>query len=112
MITVAKDGTGDYTSIQDAVDSVKSVPETIFIKKGTYKERVDIRLNDITLIGESKDETIITYDLYANMIMEDGIKRGTFRTSTFTIIADNFSAYNLTFINSSGFPPAILKNKR
>ena len=45
MITVAKDGTGDYTSIQDAVDSVKSVPETIFIKKGTYKERVDIRLN-------------------------------------------------------------------
>lgn len=103
MITVAKDGTGDYTSIQEAIDSIKSIPETIFIKKGTYEELVDIRLNNITLIGESKDETIITYGLYANMIMEDGIKRGTFRTSTFTIIADNFNAYNITFINSSGF---------
>lgn len=104
MITVALDGTGDYDSIQAAVDMVQNPEgETIFIKNGTYNERVDIRKNNITLIGESMDDTIITYGLYANMIMEDGVKRGTFRTSTFTVIADDFKAFNITFENSSGF---------
>ena len=103
MITVAADGTGNFITVQAAVDSITSGPETIFIKEGIYKERVDIRLDNITLIGESKDNTIITYDNYANMIMEDGLKRGTFRTSTFLVNANNFNAYNITFINSSGF---------
>lgn len=103
MITVATDGTGNFKTVQAAVDSITSGPETIFIKDGIYKERVDIRLDNITLIGESKDNTIITYDYYANMIMEDGLKRGTFRTSTFLVNANNFNAYNITFINSSGF---------
>ena len=42
MITVAKDGSGDYTSVQEAIDSITSVPETVFIKNGIYKERVEI----------------------------------------------------------------------
>lgn len=42
MITVAKDGSGDYTCVQEAIDSITSVPETVFIKNGIYKERVEI----------------------------------------------------------------------
>ena len=40
MITVSKDNTGDYTSIQEAVDAISSstVSETIFIKNGTYND--------------------------------------------------------------------------
>ena len=64
MITVSKDNTGDYTSIQEAVDAISSstVSETIFIKNGTYNERVEITHNNITLIGESMDNVIITKD--------------------------------------------------
>lgn len=103
MITVAQDSTGDFTSIQAAVDSIHNTSETIFIKNGTYKERVEITKDNITLIGESCENTIITYDYCAFMIMEDGNKRGTFRSYTFLVNANNFSAFNITFENSSGF---------
>ena len=55
MITVAKDGSGDYTCVQEAIDSITSVPETVFIKNGIYKERVEIHKDNITLIGENAD---------------------------------------------------------
>ena len=105
MITVSKDNTGDYTSIQEAVDAISSstVSETIFIKNGTYNERVEITHNNITLIGESMDNVIITKDYYALMTMPDNTKRGTFRSYTFFVHANNFHAYNITFVNSSGF---------
>lgn len=104
MITVAKDNSGDFDSIQKAVDSVSdNNNETIFIKKGIYKERIEIRKNNITLIGEDTDETIITEGFYARMTMPDGSKRGTFRSYTFLVYADNFSASNITFENSAGF---------
>ena len=104
MITVAKDNSGDFNSIQQAVDSIPAgTPETIYIKKGIYKERIEIRKNNITLIGEDTDETIITEGFYARMIMPDGSKRGTFRSYTFFVYADNFTASNLTFENAAGF---------
>lgn len=102
MITVSKDGFGDFTSIQAAIDSITG-PDTIFIKKGIYKERVEIKKDYITLIGESATETVITEGFYANEIMEDGSKRGTFRSYTFLVNANYFSAFNLTFENSAGF---------
>lgn len=103
MITVAKDGSGDYTSVQEAIDSITSVPETVFIKNGIYKERVEIHKDNITLIGENADGTVITNNYYAFMPMEDGSKRGTFRSYTFFVQANHFNAYNITFENSAGF---------
>lgn len=103
MITVALDGSGDYSSIQTAIDSLGKQGGTIFIKCGVYKERVEIYTDNVTLIGESKADTIITNDYYALMPMEDGSKRGTFRSYTFLVNADCFEASNITFENSSGF---------
>ena len=104
MITVAQDNSGDFNSIQQAVDSIPDgTAETIYIKKGIYKERVEVRKDNITFIGEDTDETIITESYYARMIMPDGSKRGTFRSYTFFVYADNFTASNLTFENASGF---------
>lgn len=62
MITVAKDNSGDFDSIQKAVDSVSdNNNETIFIKKGIYKERIEIRKNNIILNWmKIQTETIIT----------------------------------------------------
>lgn len=103
MITVSKDNTGDFTSIQEAINSITSFPETIFIKNGIYKERIEITSSDITIEGEDADKTIITEGYYAFMKMDDGTNRGTFRSYTALIKADNVTCKNLTFENSSGF---------
>ena len=92
MITVSKDNTGDYNSIQQAIDSISPSceRETIFIKNGIYKERVEIKKDNITLIGESKEHTVITEGYYALMTMPDNSRRGTFRSYTFFVNANNF----------------------
>lgn len=104
-VTVALDGTGDYTSIQEAINNTKSFPYErmiIFIKNGTYKEKVKIHEwnPNITLIGESKTKTIITYDDYFNKV---GLGRNsTFYTYTLLVEANNVILKNLTIENSSG----------
>lgn len=103
MITVAKDGSGNFTTITEAIESINELPETIFVKKGIYKERVEINQPFLTIEGEDPNETIITEGYYANMLMEDGSKRGTFRTYTMLVTADYFTLKNITIENSSGF---------
>ncbi len=104
MIIVAKDGSGDFRKINDALKSIENETEEniIFIKNGVYKERIEVKKPNLILRGESVDETVITYDLGAKEILEDGFKRGTFRTYTVFIDADNFTAENITFVNSAG----------
>ena len=75
MITVAKDGSSDYTSVQEAIDSITSVPETVFIKNGIYKERVEIHKDNITLIGENADGTVITNKYKKFMVDRTVIKK-------------------------------------
>lgn len=60
-ITVAKDGSGDFKSIQGAINSAKAFPYeriTIFVKNGIYKEKVKIHEwnPNLSLIGESKEK--------------------------------------------------------
>ncbi len=85
MITVAKDGSGDFTKVQDAINSIpkeNTQPITIFIKSGTYTELLTIDRPYLTLEGEEVTSTILTFHNYANMLMEDGMKRGTFRSQS------------------------------
>jgi pectinesterase len=104
-ITVAKDGSGDYTSIQKAINNAKAFPEktiTIHVKNGIYKEKVKIHEwnPNLVIIGESKENTIITYDDYFNKI---GLGRNsTFYTYTLLVEANNVKLQNLTIENSSG----------
>ncbi|SCY41802.1 pectinesterase [Nonlabens sp. Hel1_33_55] len=104
-VTVAKDGTGDYSTIQDAIDNAKSFPYekiTITIKNGVYNEKVKIYEwnTHINLIGESKENTIITYNDYFDKI---GVGRNsTFHTPTLSVEANDFTAKNLTIENSAG----------
>lgn len=105
MIIVSKNGDAKYSTIQEALDSipVDSVsPITIFIKPGIYKEKLVVEKSNITFLGESREDTIITYNDYALMIHNDGEKRGTFRTPTVRIDANDFTAKNITFENNSG----------
>lgn len=104
-IVVAKDGTGDYTTIQEAVNSAKNFPDKrifIYVKNGIYKEKVKIHAwnTQITLKGESAEKTIVTYD--DNINKEINGYSSTFITYTMLVEGDDFHAENLTFENSSG----------
>jgi pectinesterase len=112
-IVVATDSSGDYTSIQQAVNAVRDFsyfPVTIFIKKGVYHEKLFIPSwkTGITLIGESRDSTIITNSDYSGKPYPGGKdsagkdKFGTFNSYTVLIQGNDITAQNLTFINASG----------
>lgn len=63
-IVVARDGSGHFTTIQAAVDSVPSPAErlwVILIKRGTYSEKVFIRKGNLVLVGEDRQSTRIVY---------------------------------------------------
>lgn len=98
---VSKDGTGDYTTIQEAVNAVLVYQDQrtiIEVKNGIYKEKVVVpasRVN-VSLIGEDQDKTIITYDDNANIN-----NMGTFLSYTMLVHGDGFRAENLTIENSS-----------
>jgi pectinesterase len=101
-MVVAKDGSGDYNYIQDAIDACRAfTPKRlrIFIKNGVYKEKVLIPawVTDIALIGESVDSTRLTYDDHAGRG-----KMGTFDTYTLRIEGNNINVENLTIENSAG----------
>ncbi len=107
-IIVAQDGTGKYKSVQDAIDAIpsgNSKPVTIFIKKGIYKEKiiVDARKNFINLVGEDKENTILTFNNHAGTKLENGDTINTWTSASFFVYADDFRAENITFENHAGF---------
>lgn len=78
-------------------------PVTIRIAPGTYRERLVITRPKITLLGECAESTILVYGLGAAEILENGEKRGTFRTASVRIDAPDFTARGLTFQNDAGY---------
>jgi pectinesterase len=102
---IATDGSGDFTTIQSAIEACKSFPYQrikLFIKNGVYHEKVFIPSwnTKISLIGESKDSTIITYDDYFKKINKG--PNSTFYTATVLVQANDFHAENITIENSAG----------
>lgn len=109
-IVVASDGSGQFKTVQSAIDSIpdrNTEPRVIVIKPGTYKERLIIRESKtfITLRGGDKDaaRTILTFNRSVGMDDPDapGKKVGTSGSESVLIEADNFTAENITFENSS-----------
>lgn len=108
LFTIAQDGTGDYRTVQSAIDEVPNgnTERIIFrIKKGVYKERiiVDARKDFITLIGEDKNTTILTFNNHAGTRLPNGDTLNTWTCASFFVYGNNFSAENLTFQNNAGF---------
>lgn len=105
LITVAKDDSADYESIQEAINATKAFPDreiTIKISNGVYHEKVRVYSwnTNLSIIGESKDSTIIVYDDYFDKI---GLGRNsTFHTYTMKVEANDFRAQNLTIRNAAG----------
>lgn len=105
---VSQSGNGDFKTIQEALNAVSIInkkPIIIYIKNGIYKEKLhlDSTKSKVTLIGEDKFKTILTYDDYTGKLDEKGKSINTRSSYTFLIAADDFSAINITFQNDAGF---------
>jgi len=111
-LVVAADGSGDYPTIQEAVNAVRDFTlfrVTIFIRKGVYHEKLCIPTwkCSITLEGEDRDSTIITNSDYSGKAYpgKDASGRdkfGTFTSYTVLVAGDDIIAENLTFENAAG----------
>ncbi|WP_439131547.1 pectinesterase family protein [Polaribacter sp.] len=100
-------GNGDFFSVQDAIDAVPNFrkKETkIYIKTGTYKEKLVLPASktNVTFIGENKENTILTFDDFAQKQNKFGEEMGTTGSSSFFVFGNNFTAKNITFQNSAG----------
>ena len=100
-IVVSRDGTGNFRTLQEAVESARAFMDytvTIYVKNGVYKEKVIVPswVENIDIIGEDRDKTIITYDDHANIN-----KMGTFRTYTVKVEGSDITFKNLTIENNA-----------
>lgn len=105
-ITVSKDGKGDFTSIQKAINSVRDLGSSealISIKSGTYNEKIIIpsSKHKIILEGESKENTIIINNDYSGKLNAFNEKMTTFTSYTLLVMGDDITISNLTIQNSS-----------
>ena len=69
MLIVAKDGTGDFITVQAAVDAAISTdrtPQIILIRSGEYRERVVLDRDNLRIIGENSANTVITWSACAH----------------------------------------------
>lgn len=92
---VAADGTGDFYSIQRALDAAPKTGGVVLVAPGIYREVLTVDKPNITIRSANKDasKTVIVNDRNAG---ENG---GTFHSATVNVTADNFIAENITIEN-------------
>ncbi|KAK1549715.1 hypothetical protein Q3G72_006639 [Acer saccharum] len=95
-VIVAKDGTGNYMTVSEAIKAASGNRFVIYVKAGVYKEKIHTNKDGITLIGDGKYSTIIAGD--------DSVARGSSMpgSATFTITGDGFIARDIGFHNTAG----------
>lgn len=103
---VAKDGSGDFFTVQEAVNAVpdfrKEGRTTILVRPGVYKEKLivpECKIN-VSLIGQ--DGAVISGDDYASKKNRFGENMSTSGSSSCYIYAPDFYAENITFENTAG----------
>ncbi|GLU02169.1 hypothetical protein SLE2022_194330 [Rubroshorea leprosula] len=102
-LVVAKDGSGNFKTVQEAVTAAPNNSNTrfvIYIKKGIYQENVviDQKKKNLMIVGDGMDSTIITAALYSTI--RPGID--TYHSATFGADAEGFIAQDICFQNTAG----------
>lgn len=111
-LTVAQDGTGDFKTIQEAINKVRDHAEfrvVITIKSGIYNEKVVIPAfkRNVTLKGENREKTIISYNDFSGKPFRGIDVTGDSKFSTYTsytlfVQGNDCSVENLTIENTAG----------
>ncbi|XEC94554.1 pectate lyase [Paenibacillus tarimensis] len=107
VVVVAKDGSGDFTTVQAAIEAApsgSSKRHVIFIKDGEYREKLTVHSvkSNLSFVGESQENTVLVYNDNANTLGPDGTPMGTSNSSSIFIYPTDFIAKNLTIQNDSG----------
>ena len=115
-LVVSRDGTGEFRTIDEAIEVCRAFMDytkVIYVKKGVYKEKLIIPswLTNITICGEDRDNTIITWDDHANIKMpvggldsEAAVKgkpMGTFRAYTLKVQGSYITLKDITIENNA-----------
>ncbi|KAI0523296.1 hypothetical protein KFK09_005691 [Dendrobium nobile] len=102
-LVVAKDGSGNYKTISEAVAASASKRSgtsrfVIYVKAGTYNEQVEIKssMKNLMIVGDGIDKTVVT----GSKNVVDGST--TFRSATFAVVGGGFIARDITFENTAG----------
>jgi pectin methylesterase-like acyl-CoA thioesterase len=104
-LVVASDGSGQFKTVQDAVDSTPSGNVRIEIKPGEYRALISIRASGVELHGMGKrpEDVVLVYDNSAGTPAPTGsvgpATLGTGRSATVMLTGDGFLAENLTIAN-------------
>jgi PelA/Pel-15E family pectate lyase len=106
-VTVAADGSGDFKTVQEAINAAPTGGTSRFvirIKPGTYKEKLTVAKNKgpITFLGEDAATTVLTFSDHAKTLAPDGTELGTSKSASILIQSPDFQAENITFENSAG----------
>jgi polygalacturonase len=94
-VTVAADGSGDVTSVQQGIDALGPGGGSVRIQPGTYREVVRVDRQHVRLEGVSDDPAKVVI-VYGNSAATTG---STFTSATVFVTADDFYAANVTFQN-------------
>ncbi len=99
-IVVARDGSGDFTTLTEAVESLPMYTYervVIYLKPGIYEEKIRIEQNHISLVGAGPEETIIRYDQLREDWIDDPDPIG---PAVVNIHADDVILRDLSVINT------------
>ncbi|KAH7441909.1 hypothetical protein KP509_03G061600 [Ceratopteris richardii] len=108
VIVVAQDGSGDFLTVQEAVDSIPDSNEnrvTISIKAGIYREKIVVKTSWITFQGDGPSLTEIRWNDTASTEGPDGEALSTFGSASVAIDGDYFTARDISFRNTAPPPP-------
>ena len=103
---VAKDGSGDFFTVQEAINAVpdfrKENRTTIYIRKGVYKEKLIIPASKINVSLVGAEGAVISGDDYASKPNRFGENMSTSGSASCYIYAPDLICENLTFENTAG----------
>lgn len=105
-VIVAQDGSGDYTTVQAAFDAIPpgNTRLVVYVRNGIYNEKVLLAAgrDQVILVGESVEGTVITHDDWADRETSPGSGEtlGTAGSYTFAVEANDFMAVGLTIRNT------------
>lgn len=106
-LVVAKDGSGDFFTVQEAINAVPDFNAKelrILLQPGVYKEKVVIPASKthVSLFAKTDGQSVITYDDYATKkSLITGENLGTSGSASVYLFATNFKAEGIVFENSA-----------
>lgn len=105
MYIITHDGTGDFTSVQAAIDAIpvsNRAPTILLVRMEEFHEKVIVNKDNVRIIGEARDRTIIAWNGAAKDLNEEGQQKGTFLSYTMLITGNNVEIANITIRNDAG----------